>query len=76
MKVLHNPAHLQFFKQFLKERNADEPLRFWMAVERLVAETNPKMKSFLINNIIRNFFHAEIPAGRTFPSCILPLLYS
>uniref|UniRef100_A0A8C0HKN1 Regulator of G protein signaling like 1 n=1 Tax=Buteo japonicus TaxID=224669 RepID=A0A8C0HKN1_9AVES len=67
MKVLHNPAHLQFFKQFLKERNADEPLRFWMAVERLVAETNPKMKSFLINNIIRNFFHAEIPAGRTFP---------
>uniref|UniRef100_A0A8B9MQI3 Regulator of G protein signaling like 1 n=1 Tax=Accipiter nisus TaxID=211598 RepID=A0A8B9MQI3_9AVES len=49
MKVLHNPAHLQFFKQFLKERNADEPLRFWMAVERLVAETNPKMKSFLIN---------------------------
>ncbi|XP_069645844.1 regulator of G-protein signaling protein-like [Haliaeetus albicilla] len=62
MKVLHNPAHLQFFKQFLKERNADEPLRFWMAVERLVAETNPKTKSFLINNIIRNYFHAEIPA--------------
>uniref|UniRef100_A0A663DSS5 Regulator of G protein signaling like 1 n=1 Tax=Aquila chrysaetos chrysaetos TaxID=223781 RepID=A0A663DSS5_AQUCH len=62
MKVLHNPAHLQFFKQFLKERNADEPLCFWMAVERLVAETNPKTKSFLINSIIRNYFHAEIPA--------------
>ncbi|XP_050756922.1 regulator of G-protein signaling protein-like [Gymnogyps californianus] len=62
VKVLHNPAHLQFFKQFLKERNADEPLRFWMAVERLVAETNPKTKSFLINSIVRNYFHAEIPA--------------
>ncbi|XP_075365258.1 regulator of G-protein signaling protein-like [Mycteria americana] len=62
VKVLHNPAHLQFFKQFLEERNADEPLRFWMAVEKLVAETNPKTKSFLINSIVRNYFHAEIPA--------------
>ncbi|KAM9280652.1 LOW QUALITY PROTEIN: regulator of G-protein signaling protein-like [Cariama cristata] len=62
MKVLYNPAHPQFFKQFLEERNADEPLRFWMAVEKLVAETNPKMKSFLVNSIVRNYFHAEIPA--------------
>ncbi|NXI94700.1 RGSL protein, partial [Psophia crepitans] len=62
VKVLHNPAHLQFFKQFLEERNADEPLRFWMAVEQLVSETNPKTKSLLLNNIVRNYFHAEIPA--------------
>ncbi|XP_074951608.1 regulator of G-protein signaling protein-like [Phalacrocorax aristotelis] len=62
VKVLHNPAHLQFFKQFLEEHNADEPLRFWMAVEKLVAETNPKTKSFLINSIVRNHFRAEIPA--------------
>ncbi|NWQ90088.1 RGSL protein, partial [Burhinus bistriatus] len=62
VKVLHNPAHLQFFKQFLEERNADEPLRFWMAVERLVSETNPKTKSSLINSIVRNYFHAEISA--------------
>nr|XP_009491241.1 PREDICTED: regulator of G-protein signaling protein-like [Pelecanus crispus] len=62
MTVLHNPAHLQFFKQFLEERNADEPLRFWMAVEKLVAETNPKTKRFLINSIVRNHFRAEIPA--------------
>nr|XP_010300840.1 PREDICTED: regulator of G-protein signaling protein-like [Balearica regulorum gibbericeps] len=62
VKVLHNPAHLQFFKQFLEERNADEPLHFWMAVEKLVSETNPKTKNLLINNIVRNYFHAEIPA--------------
>ncbi|NXU30865.1 RGSL protein, partial [Thalassarche chlororhynchos] len=62
VKVLHNPAHLQFFKQFLEERNADEPLRFWMAVEKLLAETNPKMKSFLIDSIVRDYFCAEIPA--------------
>ncbi|XP_075616688.1 regulator of G-protein signaling protein-like [Balearica regulorum gibbericeps] len=62
VKVLHNPPHLQFFKQFLEERNADEPLHFWMAVEKLVSETNPKTKNLLINNIVRNYFHAEIPA--------------
>ncbi|NXS46365.1 RGSL protein, partial [Balaeniceps rex] len=62
MKVLHNPAHLQFFKKFLEERNADEPLHFWMAVEKLVAETNPKTKSLLINSIVRNHFRAEIRA--------------
>ncbi|NXR04066.1 RGSL protein, partial [Sagittarius serpentarius] len=62
MKVLQSPAHLQFFKRFLKERNADEPLRFWMAVEKLVAETNPKTKSFLLNSIVRSYFRTEIPA--------------
>ncbi|NWW51036.1 RGSL protein, partial [Pedionomus torquatus] len=62
VKVLHNPAHLQFFMQFLQERNADKPLRFWMAVENLASETNPKKKSSLINSIVSNYFHAEIPA--------------
>ncbi|NXT00607.1 RGSL protein, partial [Jacana jacana] len=62
VKVLHNPAHLQFFMQFLEERNADKPLRFWMAVEKLASETNPKMKSSLIDSIVSNYFHAEIPA--------------
>ncbi|NXU48915.1 RGSL protein, partial [Turnix velox] len=62
VKVLHNPAHLQYFKQFLEERNADEPLRFWMSVEKLSLETNPKTKSSLINSIVRNYFHAETPA--------------
>ncbi|NXF30313.1 RGSL protein, partial [Nyctibius bracteatus] len=61
-KVLYNPAHLQFFKQFLKERNADEPLRFWMAVEKLATETDPETKSFLLNSIVRNHFRAEISA--------------
>ncbi|NXJ63851.1 RGSL protein, partial [Rostratula benghalensis] len=62
VKVLHNPAHLQFFMQFLEERNADKPLRFWMAVENLASETNPKTKSSLINSIVSNYFHAEMPA--------------
>ncbi|NXC44711.1 RGSL protein, partial [Penelope pileata] len=62
VKVLYNPAHLLYFRQFLEERDADQPLRFWMAVEKLVAETNAKTKSALINSIVRNYFHSEIPA--------------
>ncbi|NWU89877.1 RGSL protein, partial [Upupa epops] len=62
IKVLHNPAHLQYFMKFLEEREADEPLHFWMAVEKLVAETDPKKKSLLINSIVRDFFCSEIPA--------------
>ncbi|NXX84202.1 RGSL protein, partial [Urocolius indicus] len=62
VKVLHNPAHLQFFRQFLKERRAEQPLCFWMAVEKLVAETNPKTKKSLMDSIVRKYFHAEIPA--------------
>uniref|UniRef100_A0A8C9LF75 Regulator of G protein signaling like 1 n=1 Tax=Pavo cristatus TaxID=9049 RepID=A0A8C9LF75_PAVCR len=62
VKVLHSPAHLQYFRQFLEERSAAEPLHFWMAVEKLAAETNTKTKNLLINSIVRNYFHGEIPA--------------
>ncbi|KAK2539865.1 Rgsl1 [Columba guinea] len=62
VKVLHNPVHLQYFKQFLEEHGADEPLRFWMAVEKLASETNSKAKSILVNNIVKTYFHGKIPA--------------
>uniref|UniRef100_A0A8C3JRB0 Regulator of G protein signaling like 1 n=1 Tax=Calidris pygmaea TaxID=425635 RepID=A0A8C3JRB0_9CHAR len=59
VKVLHNPAHLQYFKQFLEERNADKPLRFWMDVENLASETNPKTKSSLIDSSDRTSLPEE-----------------
>ncbi|NXA56865.1 RGSL protein, partial [Nothocercus julius] len=62
MEVLRNPAHLEFFRSFLKENNADGPLRFWLAVEKLVAETNPRRQRILINNTVRLYFHAKTPA--------------
>lgn len=68
MKVLHNPAHLQYFRQFLEERNADQPVRFWMAVEKLVAEPTAKIKSALVSSIVRNYFHGDVPAGRHPPT--------
>ncbi|OXB84270.1 UNVERIFIED_CONTAM: hypothetical protein H355_007153, partial [Colinus virginianus] len=62
VKVLRSPAHLRYFRQFLEERGADEPLRFWMAVEKLVTETSTKTKKLLVNSIVRNYFRGGIPA--------------
>ncbi|NXD16076.1 RGSL protein, partial [Nothocercus nigrocapillus] len=62
VEVLRNPAHLEFFRSFLKENNADGPLRFWLAVEKLVAETNPRRQRILINSTVRLYFHAKTPA--------------
>ncbi|KAM9378952.1 regulator of G-protein signaling protein-like [Phaethornis superciliosus] len=62
VKVLNSSAHLKFFKWFLEEREAEGPLSFWLDVEKLVAETSPKMKNFLIDRIVRKYFHAKIPA--------------
>ncbi|CAM4613615.1 unnamed protein product [Caretta caretta] len=62
MEVLHNPGHLEFFRQFLKQHNAEAPLLFWQAVEKLSAESNPKAQRALINSILKNFFHNKVPA--------------
>ncbi|NWX88481.1 RGSL protein, partial [Nothoprocta ornata] len=62
MEVLRNPAHLEFFRSFLKENNTDGPLRFWLAVEKLIAETNPQKQRILINNTVKVYFHAKTPA--------------
>lgn len=38
--VLHDALHLQWFKQFLSEKNSEAPLLFWQAVESM--KTNCK----------------------------------
>ncbi|XP_067156738.1 regulator of G-protein signaling protein-like [Apteryx mantelli] len=69
MEVLRNPDHLEFFKHFLKEHNTDGPLSFWLAVEKQAVETNPKRQRILINNIVRTYFHAKIPAEELLDCC-------
>uniref|UniRef100_A0A8D0EK70 RGSL protein n=1 Tax=Strix occidentalis caurina TaxID=311401 RepID=A0A8D0EK70_STROC len=68
IKVLQDPTHLQFFSCIALLEELIEPLCFWMAVEKLVTETNPRTKKFLINSIVRNYFHTQIPAGRCPPT--------
>ncbi|XP_054836306.1 regulator of G-protein signaling protein-like [Eublepharis macularius] len=63
-EVLQNPIHMDYFRQFLKMHNAETPLLFWMAVEDIIKETNPRAQSELINATVRNFFYHSIPPER------------
>nr|XP_056700670.1 regulator of G-protein signaling protein-like [Euleptes europaea] len=59
--ILQNPVHLDYFRHFLKLHNAETPLLFWMAVEDIIKETDPKVQRGLINEVVRNFFYHSIP---------------
>ncbi|KAH0618279.1 hypothetical protein JD844_017329 [Phrynosoma platyrhinos] len=62
-EALQNTTHLDYFRHFLKMHNADTPLLFWMAVEELQNETNPRIQHVLINECVRTFFFNPVPAG-------------
>ncbi|XP_053247109.1 regulator of G-protein signaling protein-like isoform X2 [Podarcis raffonei] len=60
-EVLQNPIHLDYFRQFLKMHNAEAPLLFWMAVEELKNEGNPRIQRLQVNDCVRTFFFHSIP---------------
>nr|XP_019591444.1 PREDICTED: regulator of G-protein signaling protein-like [Rhinolophus sinicus] len=59
-EVLLNPQHLEFFKEFLKERKADSPLQFLIALQKISTETNEKNYKSLFENMIKTFFHGKV----------------
>ncbi|XP_047696127.1 regulator of G-protein signaling protein-like isoform X4 [Prionailurus viverrinus] len=61
-EILLNSNHLEFFREFLKERKADSPLKFLMAIHKISIETNEKIYKSLFENIIKTFFHGKVPA--------------
>ncbi|XP_015441616.1 regulator of G-protein signaling protein-like [Pteropus alecto] len=60
-EVILNTQHLEFFKEFLKERKADSPLQFLIALQQIGTETNDKIYKSLFENIIKTFFHGRVP---------------
>nr|XP_034979480.1 regulator of G-protein signaling protein-like [Zootoca vivipara] len=60
-EVLQNSIHLDYFRQFLKMNNAEAPLLFWIAVEELKNEANPRVQRLQINDCVRTFFFHSIP---------------
>ena len=68
-EVLLNAQHLEFFREFLRERKAESPLQFLVAIQKISTETNEKTYRSLFENIIRTFFH-----GKTSPGMHPPLL--
>uniref|UniRef100_H2ZWT7 Regulator of G protein signaling like 1 n=1 Tax=Latimeria chalumnae TaxID=7897 RepID=H2ZWT7_LATCH len=56
MEVLHNAHHLEFFKHFLQMSNAEAPLLFWQAIEKLISLEDPKARTRRIAWILSKFF--------------------
>ena len=42
-EVLLNTQHLEFFREFLRERRAETPLQFLVAIQKISVETNEKI---------------------------------
>nr|XP_035135636.2 regulator of G-protein signaling protein-like isoform X4 [Callithrix jacchus] len=59
-EVLLNTQHLEFFGEFLEERNAGSPLQFLIAVQKISIETNEKTCKSLIEKVIKTFFHGRL----------------
>ncbi|XP_060089055.1 regulator of G-protein signaling protein-like, partial [Heteronotia binoei] len=59
--VLQNPVHLDYFQHFLKLHNAETPLLFYLGVEDILKETDPKAQRILLNELVRNFFYHSMP---------------
>ncbi|XP_008072595.1 regulator of G-protein signaling protein-like [Carlito syrichta] len=60
-EVLLNTQHLEFFRDFLRERKAESPLQFLIAVQKISIETNEKIYESLMENITKTFFLGKLP---------------
>ncbi|XP_049633537.1 regulator of G-protein signaling protein-like [Suncus etruscus] len=61
VEVLLNASHLEYFKEFLRERKSETPLLFLIAMHKMITETNEKMYNTLTEHIFKTFFHSKIP---------------
>ncbi|KAL2771199.1 regulator of G-protein signaling protein-like isoform 1 [Daubentonia madagascariensis] len=59
-EVLLNTQHLEFFREFLRERKAESPLQFLIAIQKINMETNEKIYKSLMENVIKTFFHGKL----------------
>ncbi|XP_033617855.1 regulator of G-protein signaling protein-like [Fukomys damarensis] len=60
-EVLLNTQHLQFFREFLRHRKAENPLLFLIAVQKISMETNEKIYKSTLENIIKTYLHGKHP---------------
>ncbi|XP_073071849.1 regulator of G-protein signaling protein-like [Manis javanica] len=58
-EVLRNAHHLEFFREFLKERKADGPLQFLVAIQKISGKKNKKTYKSLFEDIVTTFFHGK-----------------
>lgn len=66
-EILLNSQHLECFREFLRERKAENPLLFLIAVQKIMMETNEKTYKTALENITKTYFHGKFPPGTSFP---------
>ncbi|XP_040490435.1 regulator of G-protein signaling protein-like, partial [Ursus maritimus] len=72
-EVLLNTHHLEFFREFLKERKAESPLQFLVAIHKISIETNEKIYKSVFENIMKTFFHGKASAEELL-QCDAPII--
>ncbi|XP_043942723.1 regulator of G-protein signaling protein-like [Protopterus annectens] len=56
MEILRSSLHVEFFKRFLRAQDAEAPLLFWLAVEKLSMVDEDRFQKSHIKRIMGNFF--------------------
>nr|XP_023404981.1 regulator of G-protein signaling protein-like [Loxodonta africana] len=72
-EVLLNTQHLDYFKEFLRERKAEAPLQFLVAIQKISVETNEKLYKSLLDNVMKTFFHGKVSAEEML-QCNAPII--
>nr|XP_034369374.1 regulator of G-protein signaling protein-like isoform X2 [Arvicanthis niloticus] len=60
-EILLNNAHLEYFREFLKDRKSENPLQFLIAVQKIMMETNEKTYKTALENITKTYLHSKVP---------------
>ncbi|KAL6085768.1 hypothetical protein STEG23_027965, partial [Scotinomys teguina] len=60
-EVLLNSPHLEYFREFLKNRKAETPLQFLIDIQKTMMETNEKTYKEALENITKTYFHGKVP---------------
>ncbi|KAH0503536.1 Regulator of G-protein signaling protein-like [Microtus ochrogaster] len=60
-EILLNSQHLECFREFLRDRKAENPLLFLVAVQKIMMETNEKTYKAALENITKTYFHGKVP---------------
>uniref|UniRef100_A0A8D2CYC4 Regulator of G protein signaling like 1 n=1 Tax=Sciurus vulgaris TaxID=55149 RepID=A0A8D2CYC4_SCIVU len=72
-EVLLSSQHLELFKEFLREHNAEGPLQFLIAVQKMNMKSSEKTYKSTLENIIKTFFHGKLPPEEML-QCDVPLI--
>ncbi|XP_051854783.1 regulator of G-protein signaling protein-like [Antechinus flavipes] len=74
MDVLHQPVHLEYFKEFLRANKAENLLSFILAMQKASSEPNEKTQKAIIDAIVTTFFHNKDSDVEDILQCTIPIL--